>query len=222
MALADFQQMVDDMVRDQSSTVTTATRDRAIEQARVRYSADCERVVVADVTWLVMGVFGPVPEGWSDDSDVQAADYAGQSLYIGRYRTPEGWGLECVNALPAGAVVRLTYTTPHQLSEAEDTIPQAHRLPVASHAAWQLCSQLATYYSGQRETMINADASSTESRARDYAARAKEYRSAYYVGTGQPDPYAKPSAGTGSGATAAAAVGNWPGRSRNRFAGGAL
>lgn len=217
MALADYQQLVDDMVRDQSGTVTIAHRDRAIEQARVRYSADCLRTVVADVTWPAAGVCGPVPEGWSDSAFVKQSLYAGQPIFIGSYRTLDGWGLESVQSLPEGAVVRLTYTTEHLLDGESDTISLAHRLPVSSLAAGLLCHQLATYYSGQRETMINADASSTESRAKDYAARAKEYRSAYFVGTGQPDPYAKPHAGIGSGAAAAAAVGSWPGRPRNRW-----
>ena len=43
MALADFQLLVDDMVTDQGAVITPDVRDRAIEQARVRYSADCER-----------------------------------------------------------------------------------------------------------------------------------------------------------------------------------
>ena len=222
MALADFQQMVDDLVRDQSGTITAPVRDRAIVQALVRYSADCLRTVVVDVTWLETGVFGPVPEGWDEGAFVKSAQHAGQPVYIDRYRTPEGWGLECLQVLTAGAVVRLTYTTGHLLTETADTVPLAHRLPVASHAAWQLCSQLATYYSGQRETLINADHSNTESRARDYAARAKEYRSAYFVGTEQPDPYAKPAASNGSGVTAASAVVSWPGRPRNRLTRGVL
>lgn len=222
MALADFQALVGDMVRDQSGTVTAEARDRAIEQARVRYSVDCLRTVVLDITWPLAGVFGPVPADWSDFSAVKQALYAGQPVFIDSYRTPDGWGLECAQALPEGAVVQLTYTTGHLLDDMADTIPPLHRLPVASHAAWQLCSQLAAYYSGQRETTINADSSSTETRSREYAARAKEYRSAYFVGTGQPDPYAKLGAGTGSSAAAAAAVGAWPGRPRNRWTRGQL
>lgn len=154
MALADYQQLVNDMVRDQAAIVTPDVQGRAIEQARVRYSADCEHDLGGD--------------------------------------------------------------------PAEDTIPVQHRLPVASLAASMLCQQLATYFSGQRETTLGADASQTETRAREFAARAKEYRTAYYVGTGQIDPYAKPAASTGSGATAAAAVATWPGRPRNRLTGGVL
>lgn len=155
MTLADYQQLVDDMVRDQNAIVTPDVQSRAIEQARVRYSADCEHDL--------------------------------------------GDGTEPV-----------------------DTIPVQHRLPVASLAASMLCQQLATYYSGQRETTLGADASQTETRAREFAARAKEYRTAYYVGTGQIDPYAKPATSASSGATAAAAVATWPGRPRNRLTGGVL
>ena len=216
MALADFQQMVDDMVRDQSRIVTPAVRDRAIEQARLRYSADCLRTMVTDLVWPTSGVFGPVPEGWDASCYVSAATVESRPVQIAVYATADGWGLECLQALQAGLVVHLTYTTAHVLTADEDTIPLAHRLAVASHAAYQLCTQLATHYSGQRETLVNADHSATESRARDFAARAKEYRTAYFVGTDQVDPFAQAAAGGGT-TSAASAVVSWPGRPRNRL-----
>ena len=216
MALADFQQMVDDMVRDQGRIVTPAVRDRAIEQARLRYSADRLRTLAVDLVWPATGVFGPVPEGWDASCHVSAATVDARPVHIAAYQAVDGWGLESEPALLAGMVVHLTYTTAHVLTVDQDTIPVAHRLAVASHAAYQLCTQLATHYSGQRETMVNADHSATESRARDFAARAKEYRTAYFVGTGQVDPFAQAAAGGGT-TSAASAVVSWPGRPRNRL-----
>lgn len=87
-------------------------------------------------------------------------------VFIDAYRTPTGWGLECVGALPAGAVVRLSYTQPHVLGVDEDTIPMEHRMAVAQYAAWLLCQQLATRYSGERETPMGAEVARTETRAR--------------------------------------------------------
>lgn len=221
MALADFQQMVDDMVRDQSGTIVSAVRDRAIDQAVLRYSADRPRGLVLDTGWLVPGYVGPLPEGWTDDCLIRDAEYPignhPRSLVnVGFYRNDGGALLMSDVELPAGATVRLSLAAAHRLAETEDTIPLAHRLAVASHAAWQLCTQLATYYSGQRETTVNADNSNTENRSRSYAARAKEYRTAYFVGTGQLDPFAQAAAGGGT-SNAASAVVSWPGRPRNRL-----
>lgn len=221
MALVDFQQMVDDLVRDQSRTIVPAVRDRAIDQAVLRYSADRPRGLVLDTGWLVSGYVGPLPEGWTDDCLIRDAEYPignhPRSLIgVSLYQNDGGALLMSDVELPAGVTVRLTLAAAHRLAGAEDTIPTAHRLAVASHAAWQLCTQLATYYSGQRETLVNADHSNTESRARDYAARAKEYRSAYFIGTDQVDPYAKSASGNGN-TSAASAVVSWPGRPRNRL-----
>ncbi len=152
MALADIQQLVMDLVSDQAKTITPEVRDRAIEEARVRYSTDLP----------------PAP-----DAD-------------------------------------------------PDAIPQAHRLPVAQYAAYLLCQQLATRYSGERDTAVGGEVARTESRARNFAARAKEYRSAYYEGTGQADPFAASAAGSGNGLAPAAAVTSWPGRRRNQLTRGAL
>jgi hypothetical protein len=61
----------------------------------------------------------------------------------------------------------------------------------------------------------------TESRARNFAARAKEYRSAYYQGTSQADPFA-PAGSPAGGQAAAAAVVSWPGRRRHQLTRGVL
>lgn len=152
MALADYQQLVKDMVSDQDRVITPDRLDRAIESACVRYNTDLQRDLV--------------------DADV-------------------------------------------------DTIPLEHRLPVAQYAAHLLCQQLAARYSGERETAVGAEVARTESRARAYAARAKEYRAAYYQGTGQADPFAAPGSAAG-GQAPAASVTSWPGRRRHQLTRGAL
>ena len=225
MALADFQQLVKDMVSDQDKTLTPEVRDRAIEQARVRYGADLPRELQADVAWPELGVFGPVPAGWGEGWHVLHALYPIETrtpIYLDAYRKPAGgWGLECINALPEGAVVRVAYTAPHALDADADTIPPEHRLAVAQYAAHLLCQQLAARYSGERETAVGGDVARTESRARNYAARAKEYRAAYYQGTGQADPFA-PAGSPAGGQAAAAAVASWPARRRHQLTRGVL
>ena len=93
-------------------------------------------------------------------------------------------------------------------------------MAVAQYAAWLLCQQLATRYSGERETPMGAEVARTETRARSYAARAKEYRSAYYAGTGQSDPFKQ--ADLGGDLAPAAGVVSWPGRRRNVLTRGVL
>lgn len=216
MALADYQQLVADIMADQEADVLTGpVRDRAIEQALLRYSADCLRTVIVDVTWPATGVFGTVPAGWDASAWVKSAEYpVGQSprrmVHMQAYRTPDGWGLESMQALPTGAQVRLTYSTAHVVTADEDTVPLVHRLPVAQYAAYLLCHQLATRYSAERETAIGADVSLTETRARAYAARAKEHRSAYYVGIGLADPFSAQGAAANNLPGAAAGVVSWP------------
>ena len=102
--LADYQQLVNDLVADQDTVITAEVRDRAIEEARLRYSADRPHHIVADVTWPALSVFGPVPEGWGATSRVRSAEYPvgrrpAELVFIDAYRTPTGWGLECVGAL---------------------------------------------------------------------------------------------------------------------------
>lgn len=223
MALADYQTLVDSMVRDQSGTITSEDRDRAIELARLRYSTDAERQVTEDVTWLYDGAVGPMPAGWADgayllDWEWPVGTLRPNGLNLAVYVTPTGVQLMADIDLLIGTVVRVRYGVLHTLAaggDTQDTIPARHREAVASYAAHQLCKQLATHFSGERETSIGADGSNTDSRARNYAARAKEYRAAYFAGLGIADPQVSGAGGAGSFVgQPAASVTAWPGRSR--------
>ena len=227
MALADYQQLVDDLVRDQSQTITPEARDRAIGLAVLQYGTELPRQLVEDVVWPALGLYGPMPAAWTAGAWLKGAEYPvgeqpPRALHLVVYQDAAGLRLSAPWPLPEGAVVRVTFAATQVLTAADDTIDLAHRLPVAQLAASLLCMQLATHYSGQRETLIGADASATETRAREYASRAREYRSGYYIGTGQIDPFkAKAGAGAagGSGAPAAGAVVAWPSRRRERLGG---
>lgn len=229
MALADYQTLVDSMVRDESGTIQDADRDAAIELARLRYSLDMERELTEDVTWLATGYYGPLPVEWAEGAWLKQAEYPigdqpssiiDMSIY---YSPSEGQRLAVPDTLQIGAEVRVTFAAPHQLAggvSPADTIPTAHREAVASYAAHVLCKQLATKYSGERETSIGADGSNTESRARNYAFRAKDYRAGYFAGIGKADPQADK--GGTSGSDPSARVSAWPGRTRNSLTRGAL
>lgn len=229
MSLADHQLLVAAMVRDPSSVISDADRDRAIELALQRYGADVPRRLVTDVTWPSTSVFGPVPEGWSQRSSLDQVEYpVGRvppaTVFAAAIQTLDGWALELVHAVAAGSVVRVHHQAPHELQAGDapaDTVEPAHREAFASYAAALLCRQLAAHYSGQRETTVGADSVQTESRARNYAARAKEYRAAYFAGVGRPDPEQQGGA-QGSGQAGASAVISLPGRPRNRLTRGVL
>lgn len=194
VALADIQQLVMDLVPDQDVNLTPDVRSRAIEQAVLHYSSDLPRDDRVDMAWPVRGVFADAPDGWQADAGIRSATWrlgpdAPHPVFIVAYRKTTGdWGLESSIILPAGASVQLHRTVLHLLSDAEDTIPVAHRLPVAAWAACLLCRQLATRFSAERESMLGADMAQTESRARAYANRAKEWCAAYYLGLGLVDP----------------------------------
>lgn len=222
MALADYRQQVSDLVRDVGGVIDAAAQERAIAQAVAAYGSDLPRTLVEELNWPAAGVFGPAPVQWREGAWLKGAWHlagaaAPRPLHAAVVRVRAGWQLEVAWPLPPGAVVRVDYTAAHQVGATADTVPEAHRGPVAMLAASLLCLQLATYYSGQRETAVGADASSTETRSREYAARAREYRNAYYVGTGQVNPWARSGGAAGSGVQAAASVGHWPGRERGRL-----
>jgi hypothetical protein len=223
MSLADYQTLVDKMVRAPggTDTIAVADRDAAIELARLRYSLDAERKLTEDVVWTADGYFGPLPASWVDGSYLVTAEFPiGEQpvslIDMEIYATPTEQKLVTPDGLSTGDTVRIQFTAPHLLNAGAtpaDTIPARHREAVASYAAHVLCKQLATHFSGQRETSINADGSNTESRARNFAARAKDYRAAYYAGIGKSDPQSDKNGGAMG--EPAASVSAWEGRSRN-------
>jgi hypothetical protein len=215
MALADFQALLSDLARDQGEVLNTDTRARALEAARLQYSADRPRLLVEDVIWLA-NALAPVPLGWTESAWVKQAEYPiGRDpmslIDVAAYMSPDGWQLMAATFVPVGDQVRVTFMAEHELSATADTVPVVHRLAVAQYAAHLLCHQLATYYSAQRETMLGSDASMTETRAREFAARSKELRSAYYVGIGLTDPFKATGSGSAPGSAAAGVV-SWPSR----------
>jgi hypothetical protein len=223
MSLADVRQLVTSLARDQAGVTSTEDRDRAIALAVARYSADVPRQVVEDITWPANGFVGSLPEGWFDGAAIVQAEtpldrHPPSLVPMSLYQGPEGARLIAADALDAGVVVRVTFRAPHILTEDRDTVEPGHVEALASYAAHLLCKQLASHFSAEREAAIGADASATDSRARNYAARAKDYRGAYYAGIGRPDPQASGERGgaADAGLTPAAAASAWESRPRVR------
>lgn len=233
MALADYQALVDSMVRAESAAIDATDRDQAIALAVQRYSQDVERRLVKDVAWTPSGYFGPLPEGWAPGCYLIGGEYPINQIprsvvEISVYQAPDGQMLVAPQAIHTGELVRVTFAAPHVLEGVDpgavDTIPLVHREAVASYAAHFLCKQLATKYSGERDSSISADRSDTESRARNYAARARDYRAGYFAVIGKVDPQADKGGGAAAtlGQEAAAAIGTLPGRRRSNLTHGSV
>lgn len=213
MSLAYIQALIDDLARDQGEVLSADARTRALEAARLQYSVDRPRILVEDIAWA-SGNLAPVPSTWTESVWIKSAEYPigrdpASLIDVAPYRSPEGWHLLAATPVQAGDLVRVTFMADHQLTELVDTIPVVHRLAVAQYAAHLLCHQLSTYFSGQRETAVGADVSMTETRAREFAARSKELRTAYYIAVGLADPF-KASGGSSAAGSAAAGVVSWP------------
>lgn len=190
--LADFQQLVDDLVRDKDQVISTTARDAAIAAALARYSSDAPRQdIVEDVT-SAGGHILPLPGGWHDTSVLRALEYP-----VGRhppsvigpqgyqfYRSPTGVELRLVLSLLAGDEVRLTYTAPHLLDDATSTIPDRHWRPLACLAAADLCDQLANYFATEGMPTIGADTVDHQSKTDKFTRRARDYRAQYVAAVG--------------------------------------
>lgn len=205
MLLADFQQLVDDLVRDKDQVITPVARGAAIEAALARYSADAPRLVVEDVT-SAGGSTLDLPAGWAPAwSWLAMVEYpigrtppaeinlAGTAIYT----APVGEELRLVLSLAPGDVVRLTYAAPHVLSASVNTIPAAHRRPVAALAASDLCGQLASFYATEGAPTIGADTTDHLTKTERWTRRARDLRSDYTSVVGSaPSARDKPASAT--------------------------
>ncbi|PKO63467.1 MAG: hypothetical protein CVU23_10575, partial [Betaproteobacteria bacterium HGW-Betaproteobacteria-17] len=74
MSLAYIQALIDDLARDQGEVLSTDSRTRALEAARLQYSADRPRVLVEDIAWA-SGNLAPVPSSWTESVWIKSAEY---------------------------------------------------------------------------------------------------------------------------------------------------
>lgn len=207
MTQDELRQLVDEMLRDQQGVIEDGARNRAIDMALARYDVDMPRRKSAWLTWQAEGVSQPLPEGyhWNRYYDLLHTEHGGRAVaaVVQRSATP---GREFVLTLPeavrAGVQVFIIWACPHEAGSVHPT----HQAAVAAYAAHLLAQQLAGYYSSERETAMGGDASRTESRARNWAARARELRALYFAGVGALDPMDAPQR------PAAGAVASWPAR----------
>lgn len=205
MSFSALQSLVDDLVRDTSERLLPDSMVRALEAARVRYSEDAPRVLLADVV-AVAGAVQPVPVGWvAGVSALRSVEYP-----VGQYPqamlpppaygvvvTPLGDAIGLQVAVTVGEPIRVAFSAPHELTETPDvcSVPPKHFEAVATWAAALLCDQLAAASAENSDSTIAADRVDYTSPAKVWAARAKAYRDRYpqlvgVPGLGQGEPAA--------------------------------
>lgn len=183
MALADFQTLTDNLVRDDGGEIAVADRDQAIDLAVVRYSTDRPQTAIEAVV-SAGGVFLDLPAGWKADFsrltavEIPDGDDATEIGAILDQRL-SGWRIRLDRSLVAGETAHVRFTVAHVLDAGDDTVPLKDREAVSGWAAALLLEQLASLYSGHRQPTINADTVDWQSKGRDYAARAKRLRESY-------------------------------------------
>jgi hypothetical protein len=96
------------------------------------------------------------------------------------YEKPDGKTIRFLTATPSATEkFRVTYTALHTCTDVACTIAAADDEAVQMLAAAYFCDMLSTYFANMQDSTIQADVVDHKSKSRDYAARAKQYRSLY-------------------------------------------
>lgn len=186
MTLLALQTLVDDLVRDDESNISTTQRDNAIANAAEKYSDDKPRKLVEDVA--ADGTYYlDLPASWDADfSSLLALEYPiGSSplTYLENYElytSPTETKIKLNSTITSGNNVRVTFTVKHTLTDVSDTTPSKHAEAIASYAGSILCTQLASIYSNDQDSTIAADNVNHGDKARKFANRSKELRDRYH------------------------------------------
>ena len=188
MALADYQALIDDLVRDDTGKITTADRDEAIARAVARYGKDRPRIKVEDVV-APGGNYLSLPAGWQSSFSAiryiehpvgnRPATLLDQDSYA-LYDGPSASEIQLIDAINAGQSVRVNYTIRHTVDGSTDSTPADDREAVSCWAAALLLDQLAAWFTGSSDSSIQAYSFDRRSKGGEYAARAGKLRKRYH------------------------------------------
>ncbi|WP_119304959.1 hypothetical protein [Dongia deserti] len=201
--LSDYQTLTDNLVRDDTTKITVADRDRALGLAFARYGKDRPRTKVEDLVGAGTNELA-LPVGWQEGfSDLKSLEHPVGNIpptfiapeFRRLYQKPASTVIQLDSAIGAGQAVRTTYTIRHQVDGVTDTIPVDDREPIASYAAAILLDELAAFFSGASDSTIQADAVDHRSRGDQFASRASRLRKFYFDQLGI-DPKREVAAGT--------------------------
>ena len=185
--LADYETLVQNLVRDDANRLSLEDIDAAIALALQRYSKDRPQTAVEDLNPTSTTVL-PLPDAWEADfSALKSLEYPiGENPpeYIeptryALYQAPTAITIKLIDAVDTTKDVRAAFTIAHVLDATHDTIPLADREAASCWAGALLCDQLAAFYSGGTDSTIQADSVRQQSKSQEYAARAKALRKRY-------------------------------------------
>ncbi len=191
--LIDFQTLVADLVRDDSAVTDATDLDDAIALAVIRYSKDRPDPKVEDVV-SAGGNYLDLPASWEANFSVLKSmefpigdvppTYLESGAY-GMYNHPSlGKRVMVRSSLGVDDVVRFTYSIQHVVSADTDTTSILDREAIAAWAASILCTQLASHYSGDSDSTIQADSVDHQNKSRDYSIRAASFKKQYHNALG--------------------------------------
>lgn len=188
MALADYQNLIAALIRDDEAAIATAQRDQAIALAVDRYSQDRPRAKIEDVSapgGETLTLPASYESGFSRLTQIEypVGDVPPTLIVPERWQvlaTPSGDRLLLDGAPASGQTLRLSYTIRHVLDATTDTIPRNDREAAAKWGAALLLEQLAARAAGTTDPTIAADGVQRADQARKYADRAAALRQDYF------------------------------------------
>lgn len=179
--------------------------DEALDAALAEFSRDRPRAVVVevagsgsfDVLLSSVGVAGPPSSQWSEGfshlTDV-VYPYVAAARDIphlaadqyGVIQLPAGPTLRFAGATPAtGQKVLVSFTRPHDLTEAVSTVPTGLEQALVNLAAAYGFEQLSAYYAQSTDSSIQADVVDHSGKSATYRELAAAFRGRYYQAVGR-------------------------------------
>lgn len=194
----DLTQLAQNMTGDEAGRLNADDAVIAVRLALLRYSTDRPRTELSICPVQPDGHALAVPESWEEGSRVVYLECpAGQAQLTAAdweiTETLSGPRIRLRHGVQPGPGVNalVRYTVAHT----EASVPPGDLEAVAHWAAALMLDQLASLYSGDKQSTIDADAVDHAGRGNTYASRAAEHRKLYFDHLGV-DPKRTVAAGT--------------------------
>jgi hypothetical protein len=178
VSLADYQALVDDLVRDKDQVIVSARRDVAIQCAAALFAGRAAQPRAR--SYERRHCDARTPAEWSDGiSDLVSIEYPIGNVptqlldadAFALYTSPSGQVIRLLSAPNNGDAIARGVHRPHLLDTTHDTIPLRHQRALACLAAADLCGQLASYYASESAPTVGADVADHQGKTDRYRKR---------------------------------------------------
>ncbi len=188
MNLSTLQDITERLVKDEDNRLLPNDVSDALRAAITKFSSVKPYNQVVDLvgdgtdkltlpdTWLKD--FSKMNFIHRDVSEFEPTPVATENYKI--VATPDGDVLQLRDWIAVNEVLRISFTTVHHVTNTTSTIADHHQDAISMWAAARLLDQLAALYSGDSDSTISADSVDHNSKGREYAARARNYRQQFY------------------------------------------